>query len=93
MTGACGSGRCWRGEGRRHVHGGRLGRSVRSAKEVAFIALNDGSCLGGIQVVVEPSLPAFEEISRLGYRSSLSVSGTLVESPAAGQRSNWSPVP
>ena len=61
-------------------------RSVRGGKGVAFIALNDGSSLSGIQVVADPSLPAFEEVSRLGTGSSLAVTGTLVASPAAGQR-------
>ena len=61
-------------------------RSVRSGKGVTFIALNDGSCLGGIQIVVGPELRNFEEVARLGTGSSLSVAGKLVESPAAGQR-------
>ncbi len=61
-------------------------RSVRAGKGVAFVVLNDGSCLSGIQIVVEQQLPAFQEVSRLGTGSSLAVTGTLVESPAAGQR-------
>ena len=31
-------------------------RSVRVGKEVAFIALNDGSCLASLQVVADPTL-------------------------------------
>ncbi len=61
-------------------------RSVRSGKGVTFIALNDGSCLGGIQIVVGPELHNFEAVARLGTGSSLSVAGKLVESPAVGQR-------
>jgi asparaginyl-tRNA synthetase len=32
-------------------------RSVRAGKGVTFIALNDGSCLSGIQVVVRRNCP------------------------------------
>lgn len=60
-------------------------RSVRLSKGIAFITVNDGSNLGGIQVVAEQELPNFEEISRLGTGSAVQVTGILVESPAAGQ--------
>ncbi len=61
-------------------------RSVRAGKGVTFIALNDGSSLNGIQVVVGPEVINFDAVSRLGTGSSLAVVGTLVESPAAGQQ-------
>ncbi|MBT1073033.1 asparagine--tRNA ligase [Pelotalea chapellei] len=60
-------------------------RSVRLSKGIAFITVNDGSNLGGIQIVAEQGLPNFEEVSRLGTGSAVQVSGVLVESPAAGQ--------
>ena len=60
-------------------------RTVRNSKEVTFISLNDGSCLSGIQVVVEPDLANFEEITGIGTGSALAVTGLLQESPAAGQ--------
>lgn len=60
-------------------------RSLRTSKGIAFIALNDGSNLAGIQVVVEERSPAFSEISAIATGCSLRVSGTLVASPAAGQ--------
>ena len=44
-------------------------RTVRRGKEVAFIALNDGSCFASIQVVLEPSLANFEEVTRAGTGS------------------------
>lgn len=61
-------------------------RSVRLSKNIAFIALNDGSDLEGIQIIVEPGASNFEEISRIGTGTALTVEGTLVESPAAGQK-------
>ncbi|UFS68669.1 asparagine--tRNA ligase [Geomonas sp. RF6] len=60
-------------------------RSLRTGKGVAFIALNDGSCLTSLQIVLDATLPDFEEISRLGTGSAIGVEGTLVASPAKGQ--------
>ena len=60
-------------------------RSVRSAKEICFIILNDGSNVDGIQVVADSSIPDFSQICRVGTGAALTVSGTLVESPASGQ--------
>src|SRR6516164_1321468 len=61
-------------------------RTVRVGKEVTFIALNDGSCLANLQIVVAPALPNYDEIGRIGTGSALVVRGRLVESPAAGQK-------
>ena len=61
-------------------------RSARVGKEVAFIALNDGSCLTSLQVVADPTLENYEEVSRLGTGAALKVRGRLMESPAAGQK-------
>ncbi len=61
-------------------------RSVRSAKEICFIILNDGSNVDGIQVVADSTVPDFTQICRVGTGAALTVSGTLVESPASGQK-------
>lgn len=61
-------------------------RTVRRGKEVAFIALNDGSCFASLQVVISPELEGFEEAVRCGTGACLEVEGQLVPSPAAGQR-------
>jgi asparaginyl-tRNA synthetase len=61
-------------------------RSVRVGKGVAFITLNDGSCLATLQVVADPSLENFEEVSRIGTGAALAIRGRLAESPAAGQK-------
>ena len=60
-------------------------RTVRRGKDVTFLALNDGSCLANLQVVAGPELVNYAEVSRLGTGSAVAVSGTLAESPAAGQ--------
>ncbi|NOY12727.1 MAG: asparagine--tRNA ligase [Deltaproteobacteria bacterium] len=61
-------------------------RSVRRGKDVSFITLNDGSSFSSLQLVLSPELPNYSLVSRLGTGASLSANGTLVESPAAGQR-------
>ncbi len=61
-------------------------RSLRLSKEIAFIVLNDGSNMEGMQVVAEPGLSNFEELCCVGTGSALKVRGELVESPAAGQK-------
>ncbi len=60
-------------------------RSVRRAKEVSFIALNDGSCFASLQLVIEPQL--LDKLpAGLGTGACLSVVGELVASPAEGQQ-------
>ncbi|WP_298432715.1 asparagine--tRNA ligase [Geobacter sp.] len=61
-------------------------RTSRVGKEVAFLALNDGSSLANLQVVAEPALPNYPEICAIGTGAAVAVRGTIVESPAAGQR-------
>lgn len=60
-------------------------RTKRGNKNVAFIALNDGSIIHNIQIVVE--LAGFDEASMklITTGSCISVNGTLVESPGQGQ--------
>ena len=60
-------------------------RSVRHSKGVAFIVVNDGSNLAGIQVVADQALSNFEDVCSLGTGSAIQVEGLLVASPAAGQ--------
>jgi asparaginyl-tRNA synthetase len=62
-------------------------RSARHGKEVSFLDLSDGSCLAGLQVVAGPELANFEsELRHLGTGAAVRAAGTLVASPAAGQR-------
>jgi asparaginyl-tRNA synthetase len=60
-------------------------RSIRRGKDVAFIALNDGSCLAHLQVVLTAELDNFDTLVRCGTGAALTVEGALVASPAAGQ--------
>jgi asparaginyl-tRNA synthetase len=61
-------------------------RTVRRGKDVAFIALNDGSCLVNLQVVLTSGMDGFEWASHCGAGAALQVEGDLVASPAAGQK-------
>jgi len=60
-------------------------RTVRDSKNVVFIELNDGSCMGGLQVVAPAELGNFEALRHLGTGASLCVEGELIASPAKGQ--------
>ncbi|MBQ6681370.1 MAG: asparagine--tRNA ligase [Prevotella sp.] len=62
-------------------------RTHRSSKAVDFIALNDGSTIKNIQVVVDPSSVDEETLKSITTGACISVVGTLVESPAQGQAS------
>jgi asparaginyl-tRNA synthetase len=60
-------------------------RSVRRGKGVAFITLNDGSCLASLQIVLNPELENYEAASKVGTGACLAIVGQVVASPAAGQ--------
>lgn len=61
-------------------------RSIRASNEFGFADLNDGSCFGGLQAVLEKSkLANYEEISKQNIGCALVVRGTLVLTPDAKQ--------
>ncbi len=60
-------------------------RSVRRGKDVAFVALNDGSCQGSLQIVIAISLLQAPAMGALGTGACIAAQGNLVASPAAGQ--------
>jgi len=61
-------------------------RTKRSSKNIVFIALNDGSCLNNIQIVVD--LNNFEKkvLDKINTGAAISVDGELIESKGAGQK-------
>ncbi|MGB4600076.1 MAG: asparagine--tRNA ligase [Trichlorobacter sp.] len=62
-------------------------RSLRASGDVAFISINDGSNLDGMQLVLERDrLPSFDDFCTIGTGAALRASGELVTSPAAGQQ-------
>jgi asparaginyl-tRNA synthetase len=62
-------------------------RSVRHSKGVSFLDVTDGSCLSGIQAVVDAEVSKDDApVSSLGTGCAVRVTGELVESPGKGQR-------
>jgi asparaginyl-tRNA synthetase len=62
-------------------------RTKREQKEFTFIEVNDGSSMAGLQVVVNQDVPGYAQtMKRISTGASVEIAGTLVESPAKGQR-------
>jgi asparaginyl-tRNA synthetase len=63
-------------------------RTKRESKGgFSFIEVNDGSCLSNLQVIADEHLPNYRnEVLRIQTGSALRISGTVVASPAKGQR-------
>jgi asparaginyl-tRNA synthetase len=62
-------------------------RTRRDSKAgFSFLELNDGSCLGNVQIIAENSLPNYRsEVLHLSAGASVRVEGTVQASPAKGQ--------
>ncbi|MFC2298308.1 MAG: asparagine--tRNA ligase [Prevotella nigrescens] len=62
-------------------------RSHRSSKAVDFIALNDGSTIKNIQIVVDSTTIDADTLKNITTGACISATGTLVESQGKGQTS------
>ena len=60
-------------------------RTRRSSKQVAFVALNDGSTINNVQVVIDADKFDEEIVKQFTTGACLSVNGLLVESIGGGQ--------
>ena len=60
-------------------------RTRRNSKQVAFVALNDGSTINNVQVVIDVEKFDEEQVKLFTTGACLSVNGTLVESIGGGQ--------
>ena len=60
-------------------------RTKRGNKGIAFIALNDGSTINNIQIVVDKTLFPEDLLPRITTGACIRVAGTLVESVGSGQ--------
>jgi len=60
-------------------------RTRRGSKNVSFIALNDGSTINNLQVVVDHALIKEEDIQYAHSGASLSITGEIIKSPGSGQ--------
>jgi asparaginyl-tRNA synthetase len=59
----------------------------RSAEDIVFIAMNDGSTINNIQAVVEPNTIDDETLKLVTTGSALEIHGILMASQGAGQNS------
>ncbi|HEX7261698.1 MAG TPA: OB-fold nucleic acid binding domain-containing protein, partial [Luteolibacter sp.] len=60
-------------------------RTRRDSKTFSFLELNDGTCLGNLQIVADAGIPGYEAIAKMSTGASIEVRGKLIPSPAAGQ--------
>jgi asparaginyl-tRNA synthetase len=60
-------------------------RTKRGNKEIAFIALNDGSTIKNIQIVVDKNAETEPVLARISTGACIGVEGSLVESVGSGQ--------
>ena len=60
-------------------------RTRRDSKAFSFLELNDGSCLGNLQVVVDAGIPGSEHLARMSTGASVTVEGKLVASQGGEQ--------
>jgi len=62
-------------------------RTKRDSKGISFLAINDGSTIKNLQVIVEENFPDYESIVKhVNTGCSVSVTGNLIPSPAKGQK-------
>ncbi len=59
---------------------------VRSFRNNQFIALNDGSCMANLQVVIDPENTDEQLLKQITAGAALNINGTVIESPAKGQK-------
>ncbi len=69
----------------KEVHVKAWVRTKRSSKVVTFIALNDGSIIHHIQVVIDNEIIDPEILKNITTGACVSIKGILVESPGQGQ--------
>jgi asparaginyl-tRNA synthetase len=55
-------------------------KSLRQSKKFSFMVLNDGTTQKDLQIIVDATLPGYEEICKLTMGSSVEVEGLLVAS-------------
>ncbi len=60
-------------------------KSLRVAKKFSFLVVNDGSCHKDLQVIMDGTMPGYEEASKAGLHSAVEIQGKLVASQGKGQ--------
>jgi asparaginyl-tRNA synthetase len=60
-------------------------RTKRGSKNVTFLAMNDGSTIKNLQVVVDHGILEEEILQPVNTGASLSITGNIIKSPGSGQ--------
>ncbi|MFT5466642.1 MAG: asparaginyl-tRNA synthetase [Verrucomicrobiales bacterium] len=61
-------------------------RTRRESKTFSFLEINDGSCLGNLQIIADATLPNYEsEVAHILTGAAVRVTGKLVQSQGKGQ--------
>lgn len=60
-------------------------RTIRRSGSIAFIELNDGSCLKNLQIVADEKFPEPDILAEISTGASITVSGILAPSPGKEQ--------
>jgi asparaginyl-tRNA synthetase len=55
-------------------------KSLRASKKFSFMVLNDGSCFKDLQIVIDATISNYEEVSKAGLGSAVSIEGIVVAS-------------
>lgn len=61
-------------------------RTRRDSKEFSFLEVNDGSCLGSLQVIADAGIDGYDEIAGMTTGAAVRAHGKLVASPGKGQK-------
>ena len=62
-------------------------RTRRDSKGFSFLAVNDGSCLKNLQVILDATHPDYSKIEQLTTGASVSIEGVLT--PSQGKEQKW----
>lgn len=60
-------------------------RTRRDSKAFSFLEINDGSCSGNLQIIVDAGVPGSESLAKMSTGASVAVEGRLVPSQGGGQ--------
>jgi len=61
-------------------------RSRRDSKAFSFFTVNDGSCQGSLQSIVDLGIPGSEDVTKSNTGASVAITGNLVPSPGKDQK-------
>ncbi len=61
-------------------------RTRRDSRDFSFLEINDGTCLGSLQVIADAGIGGYDQIQSMTTGASVRVGGNLVSSPGKGQK-------